>query len=146
MNMAATRGHLRNPIGTGHTPHIGDEGALILVKLPSFPVQSLILQLAVPAHRLPWQPDRSPGITYKMLHTFGQERASLRAVGGGRDDCLPQRLAAAWKHLFWKAPCVTAIPNTRRAAGVAILPAPPPNLVRAAPGVKLLLKTRAPAA
>ncbi|MFC7368424.1 MULTISPECIES: cupin domain-containing protein [Vreelandella] len=65
--------YLRNPIGTGHTPHIGEEGALILVKLHQFE-ENDILQLAVPAHRLPWQPDRRPGITYKMLHTYSSER------------------------------------------------------------------------
>lgn len=74
--------YLRNPIGTGHTPHIGDEGALILVKLHQFAAND-ILQLAVPAHRLPWQPDRRLGITYKMLHTFGQERASLEQWEAG---------------------------------------------------------------
>ncbi|MCO7230673.1 cupin domain-containing protein [Halomonas sp. CnH100-B] len=68
--------YLRNPIGTGHTPHIGDEGALILVKLHQFDENDL-LQLAIPAHRLPWQPDRRPGITYKMLHTYQSERISL---------------------------------------------------------------------
>lgn len=73
--------YLRNPIGTGHTPQIGEEGALILVKLHQFD-ENDILQLAVPAHRLPWQPDRRPGITYKMLHTYsskqyGPERVSL---------------------------------------------------------------------
>ncbi|MGM0833763.1 cupin domain-containing protein [Halomonas qinghailakensis] len=73
--------YLRNPIGTGHTPQIGEEGALILVKLHQFDEDDL-LQLAVPAHRLPWQPDRRPGITYKMLHTYsseqyGPERVSL---------------------------------------------------------------------
>lgn len=68
--------YLRNPIGTGHTPHIGEEGALILVKLHQFDDNDL-LQLAIPAHRLPWQPDRRPGIGYKMLHTYAQERVSL---------------------------------------------------------------------
>ncbi|MCL7929961.1 cupin domain-containing protein [Halomonas llamarensis] len=68
--------YLRNPIGTGHTPHIGEEGALIFVKLHQF-AHDDTLQLAIPAHQLPWQPDRRPGITYKMLHTFGQERVSL---------------------------------------------------------------------
>ncbi|MYL22906.1 cupin [Halomonas alkaliantarctica] len=68
--------YLRNPIGTGHTPHIGAEGALIFVKLHQFDLNDT-LQLAIPAHQHPWQPDRRPGITYKMLHTFGQERVSL---------------------------------------------------------------------
>lgn len=73
--------YLRNPIGTGHTPQIGNEGALILVKLHQFDKDDL-LQLAVPAHRLPWQPDRRAGLTYKMLHTYhseqyGPERVSL---------------------------------------------------------------------
>ena len=68
--------YLRNPIGTGHTPQIGEEGALILVKLHQFDENDL-LQLAIPAHRLPWQPDRRPGITYKMLHTYQNERISL---------------------------------------------------------------------
>lgn len=68
--------YLRNPIGTGHTPQIGSEGALILVKLRQFDANDL-LRLAIPAHRLPWQPDRRTGVSYKMLHTFGQERVSL---------------------------------------------------------------------
>lgn len=87
--------YLRNPIGTGHTPEIGDEGALILVKLHQFDPDD-ILQLALPAHRLPWQPDRRTGITYKMLHTYGGERVSLErweadtqvtypALGGGME-------------------------------------------------------------
>ena len=73
--------YLRNPIGTGHTPRIGDEGALILVKLHQFNENDL-LQLAIPAHRLPWQPDRRPGITYKMLHTYQHERVSLERWEG----------------------------------------------------------------
>lgn len=72
----AAGSYLRNPIGTGHTPQIGAEGALILVKLHQFDHND-ILQLAVPAHRLPWQPDRRAGISYKMLHTYAQERVSL---------------------------------------------------------------------
>lgn len=71
--------YLRNPIGTGHTPHIGEEGALILVKLHQFDPED-ILQLAVPAHRLPWQPDRRPGITYKMLHTYSSERYGCERI------------------------------------------------------------------
>lgn len=68
--------YLRSPIGTAHAPQIGEEGALILVKLHQFDHND-ILQLAVPAHRLPWQPDRRSGIRYKMLHTYAQERVSL---------------------------------------------------------------------
>lgn len=74
--------YLRNPIGTGHSPRIGAEGALIFVKLHQFDPHDT-LQLAVPAHRLPWQPDRRTGITYKMLHTFGQERVSLERWEAG---------------------------------------------------------------
>ncbi|MFN2410736.1 MAG: cupin domain-containing protein [Halomonas sp.] len=79
----AAGSYLRNPIGTGHTPQIGDQGALILVKLHQFD-QNDELQLAIPAHRLPWQPDRRPGIAYKMLHTFKQERVSLERWEAGQ--------------------------------------------------------------
>lgn len=68
--------YLRNPVGTDHAPNVGSEGALIFVKLHQFDDNDL-LQLAVPAHRLPWQPDRRTGISYKMLHTFGSEKVSL---------------------------------------------------------------------
>lgn len=80
--------YLRNPIGTGHTPQIGEEGALILVKLYQFD-QNDLLRLAIPAHRLPWQPDRRPGISYKMLHTFGQERVSLERWEAGMQVTYP---------------------------------------------------------
>ncbi|MCB8888406.1 cupin domain-containing protein [Vreelandella malpeensis] len=68
--------YLRNPIGTAHAPCIGEEGALILVKLHQFE-HSDIRHVALPAHRLPWQPDRRQGIRYKALHAHGQERVSI---------------------------------------------------------------------
>ncbi|MBE0461974.1 MAG: cupin domain-containing protein [Halomonadaceae bacterium] len=80
--------YLRNPIGTAHTPQIGDEGALIFVKLHQFDPNDT-LQLAVPAHRLPWQPDRRPRIAYKMLHTFKQERISLEHWAAGTSIAYP---------------------------------------------------------
>ncbi|WP_447554970.1 cupin domain-containing protein [Vreelandella sp. EE22] len=81
--------YLRNPIGTDHTPQIGDEGALILVKLHQFE-HSDTLQVAMPAHRLPWQPDQREGIRYKMLHTHGQERVSLERWAPGVTLSHPQ--------------------------------------------------------
>ncbi|PRY64485.1 ChrR-like anti-ECFsigma factor [Vreelandella songnenensis] len=80
--------YLRNPVGTQHTPQIGDEGALILVKLHQFDLTDT-LRLAVPAHRLPWQPDRRPRIAYKMLHTFRQERVSLERWAAGTSIAYP---------------------------------------------------------
>lgn len=80
--------YLRNPAGTQHTPRIGDEGALIFVKLHQFDLEDT-LQLAVPAHRLPWQPDRRPRIAYKMLHTFRQERTSLERWAAGTSIAYP---------------------------------------------------------
>ncbi|RUR41288.1 cupin domain-containing protein [Vreelandella populi] len=80
--------YLRNPVGTQHTPQIGEEGALIFVKLHQFDLIDT-LQLAVPAHRLPWQPDRRPRIAYKMLHTFRQERTSLERWAAGTSIAYP---------------------------------------------------------
>ncbi|MFG6665607.1 cupin domain-containing protein [Halomonas sp. HNIBRBA4712] len=74
--------YLRNPIGTDHAPEIGAEGALILVKLHQFE-HTDTLKMAMPAHRLPWQPDRREGVAYKMLHTHGQERVSLERWAAG---------------------------------------------------------------
>lgn len=68
--------YLRNPIGTGHTPRIGDEGALIFVKLHQFDPKDT-LQLNLPAHRFPWQPDRQRGVIYKTLHNFEHEKVAI---------------------------------------------------------------------
>jgi anti-sigma factor ChrR (cupin superfamily) len=87
----AAGSYLRNPIGTGHTPQIGEEGALIFVKLHQFDPNDT-LQLAVPAHRLPWQPDRRPRIAYKMLHTYKQERTSLERWSAGTSIAYPTLL------------------------------------------------------
>ncbi|MFI0473600.1 cupin domain-containing protein [Halomonas sp. HMF6819] len=81
--------YLRNPIGTDHAPQIGEEGALILVKLHQFE-HTDTLKIAVPAHRLPWQPDQREGVVYKMLHTHGQERVSLEKWDAGVVSRYPQ--------------------------------------------------------
>ncbi|CAM3820695.1 cupin domain-containing protein [Vreelandella rituensis] len=74
--------YLRNPIGTSHTPAVGDSGALIFVKLHQFD-PSDTLHFARNCALSPWQPDRQPGVAYKVLHTHKNESVSLERWEAG---------------------------------------------------------------
>lgn len=68
--------YLRNPIGTSHTPVIGDEGAVIFVKLHQF-VSDDSAQLCINTHKQAWLPGLVDGLSVMPLHEFGSEHVAL---------------------------------------------------------------------
>lgn len=80
-----TGSYIRNPIGSQHTPHIGPEGALILVKLHQFDAADQA-QFVLDTHggnssldtsRAEWHPGLVDGLSVMPLHDFGTEHTAL---------------------------------------------------------------------
>lgn len=68
--------YVRNPIGTSHTPVIGEEGAVIFVKLQQFTTQDTNpVNIHTPS--TPWRQGLVPGLEVMPLHTFGTESIAL---------------------------------------------------------------------
>ncbi|MCF1428282.1 MAG: cupin domain-containing protein [Shewanella sp.] len=68
--------YVRNPIGTGHQPKIGAQGATILVKLHQCDSRD-IEQKVIDTDKLPWQPGMVSGLSVKSLHQFETEQVAL---------------------------------------------------------------------
>lgn len=68
--------YVRNPIGTSHTPHIGPEGATILVKLCQFD-ESDAAQFAVNTRATDFLPGSAPGLSVLPLHSTEGENVAL---------------------------------------------------------------------
>ncbi|MEL7311330.1 MAG: cupin domain-containing protein [Pseudomonadota bacterium] len=68
--------YVRNPIGTSHTPRIGDEGATIFVKLHQFEAADQT-QLGIDTTSAEWQPGLVPGLSVLPLHSFERENVAL---------------------------------------------------------------------
>lgn len=68
--------YLRNPIGTAHSPKIGETGALIWVKLHQFN-QHDTAQLNINTHNQPWLPGLVEGLEVMPLHEFEGEHVAL---------------------------------------------------------------------
>jgi anti-sigma factor ChrR (cupin superfamily) len=68
--------YVRNPIGTSHTPRIGEHGATILVKLHQFDEADTV-QKAIDTHNSPWYQGMVDGLTVMPLHDFEGEHAAL---------------------------------------------------------------------
>lgn len=68
--------YLRNPIGTGHSPCIGPQGAVILVKLHQFAAGDT-RSVVVNYHAQPWQAGLVEGLEVISLHQFGCEQVAL---------------------------------------------------------------------
>lgn len=68
--------YVRNPIGTSHTPRVGNSGCLIFVKLQQF-ARDDQAQFAVRADSMSWTPGAVPGLSVCALHEFGSEKVSL---------------------------------------------------------------------
>jgi len=64
--------YVRNPIGTSHSPRMGDEGCIILVKLHQFDHQDSA-SLVINTHEADWIPDYAPGLDVLPLHKFQNE-------------------------------------------------------------------------
>lgn len=68
--------YLRNPIGTGHSPRIGADGATLFVKLHQFAVDDRT-QLALDSGKGGWLPGRVAGVEILPLHRHREENVFL---------------------------------------------------------------------
>ncbi|MBT5187554.1 MAG: cupin [Kordiimonadaceae bacterium] len=68
--------YIRNPIGTFHTPRIGDEGATIFVKLFQFEADDQ-RQFSINTTTAQWRQGLVPGLAVMPLHEYGTEHAAL---------------------------------------------------------------------
>lgn len=68
--------YVRNPIGTSHTPHIGPEGATILVKLHQFDADDTV-QKAIDTRAAEFLPGSAPGLSVLPLHSVPGENVAL---------------------------------------------------------------------
>lgn len=74
--------YVRNPIGTAHTPHIGPEGATILVKLHQFSPEDTE-QKAIDTRQARFAPGSVEGLSVLKLHeTAGETVRLLRFAPG----------------------------------------------------------------
>ncbi len=68
--------YVRNPIGTSHTPRVGEQGCTIFVKLQQFEQEDQA-RFSVDANTAAFTPAPAPGIEYLPLHEYGSERVAL---------------------------------------------------------------------
>lgn len=68
--------YIRNPIGTFHTPHIGDAGATIFVKLCQFEKEDQ-KQFSINTNDAKWYPGLVPGLSVMPLHEYVSEHVAL---------------------------------------------------------------------
>lgn len=68
--------YVRNPIGTSHTPKIGEEGATIFVKLHQFDAEDT-RQTVIDTNTQPWLPGLVDGLQVMPLHDFRGEHVAL---------------------------------------------------------------------
>ncbi|ATJ81332.1 cupin domain-containing protein [Halomonas beimenensis] len=81
--------YLRNPIGTAHAPRVGEQGAVIFVKLHQFEAADTT-RTVIDTRGGPWADGPVAGIETLPLHAFGDERVRLErwapnTRGGERD-------------------------------------------------------------
>lgn len=68
--------YVRNPVGTSHTPEVGDDGCTILVKLHQFSAEDQA-RTVVDSEAAQWYPGTVPGLSVLPLHQFGTESVAL---------------------------------------------------------------------
>lgn len=68
--------YVRNPIGTAHTPSIGEQGCLIFVKLQQFEPDDQS-QFSVDTNTAEWERGQVSGLEVLGLHEFGTEHVAL---------------------------------------------------------------------
>jgi len=68
--------YVRNPIGSSHSPRVGNEGCIILVKLHQFDPEDSA-SLVINTHEADWIPDYAPGLDILPLHKFQNERVVM---------------------------------------------------------------------
>lgn len=76
--------YMRNPVGTGHTPQVGADGALLFVKLHQFdPLDQR--QCAIDTRQPAWLPSRKDGLLVMPLHQYQGEQVRLLRLKPGTD-------------------------------------------------------------
>ena len=68
--------YVRNPIGTSHSPRVGEQGCLIFVKLRQFEPDDQA-QFAIDTHDVKWSPGLVPGLEVMSLHQYEAEQVAL---------------------------------------------------------------------
>lgn len=68
--------YVRNPIGTAHSPRVGEQGCLIFVKLQQFD-KSDQSQVVIDTHDAKWSPGLVPGLEVLSLHEYEGEHVAL---------------------------------------------------------------------
>jgi anti-sigma factor ChrR (cupin superfamily) len=68
--------YVRNPIGTSHSPRVGDQGCTILVKLHQFDEKD-ITPVVLDTHDTRLPSESVAGLTATLLHQFEEERVTL---------------------------------------------------------------------
>ncbi|MBT8494354.1 MAG: cupin domain-containing protein [Deltaproteobacteria bacterium] len=68
--------YVRNPIGTAHTPRIGDQGCLIFVKLQQFDSEDQEHKV-IDTTSAAWRPGLVDGLQVMPLHQHGSESVAM---------------------------------------------------------------------
>jgi anti-sigma factor ChrR (cupin superfamily) len=68
--------YVRNPVGTAHSPRVGDEGCVIFVKLQQFETEDQA-QFIVDTYNAQWSPGLVPGLEVLPLHEYEAEHVAL---------------------------------------------------------------------
>ena len=68
--------YVRNPIGTSHSPQVGEQGCIIFVKLQQFEPDDQA-QFAIDTHTADWSPGLVPGLEVLSLHHYEREQVAL---------------------------------------------------------------------
>ena len=68
--------YVRNPIGSAHTPFVGEKGCLIFVKLQQFEKEDQ-RQCVIDTRNAEWSPGLVDGLEVLPLHEYGTENVAL---------------------------------------------------------------------
>ncbi len=68
--------YVRNPIGTAHSPQVGEQGCVILVKLHQFAAEDQA-QIVIDTCASKWSPGLVPGLEVQSLHEFESVSVAL---------------------------------------------------------------------
>jgi anti-sigma factor ChrR (cupin superfamily) len=68
--------YVRNPIGSAHSPRVGERGCIILVKLHQFDSNDLA-HVIIDTRAAEWSPGLVPGLEVLSLHQFESEQVAL---------------------------------------------------------------------
>ncbi len=68
--------YVRNPIGTAHSPKVGEQGCTIFVKLQQFEADDQT-QVVINTADADWSPGQIPGLEVMSLHQYEGEQVAL---------------------------------------------------------------------